>query len=215
MKRFKFLILMCVSLFVGCDSPQLPPKALTIDIAGRNDDTSLDRPIIYQLKLPPHWIYKPIENQSLTDTTLPIAEFYIRENEESIRITLHNFPTDQMEKRIPPVAQLNRWKGQFEKLDQPSLIVKNQSFGGYQGLYFEALGEMKNASTRVIGWSMQLAPEHFRMLSRLTPKIIEKRHHQMRGDITIKAVGPNELMKKNKIALTSFARSFKLIDEIE
>jgi hypothetical protein len=205
---------MCVSLFISCDSPQ-SPKNLTIEIGGRNSEMSPDRPIIYQMKLPVNWIHQTTDNQTLSDTTLPIAEFYIRENDDSIRITLHNFPVDQMENRIPPIAQLNRWKGQFVKLDQSSLIIKPQSFAGYQGLYFEALGELKNQQTRVIGWSMQLAPEHFRVLSRLTPKIIEKRHHQMRGDITIKAVGPDDLMKKNKNELITFARSFKLIDEIE
>ena len=99
-------------------------------------------------------------------------------------------------------------------MNESTVVLKNQSFGGYSGLYFEATGLIQDKPTKVLGWSIQLAPEHFRALSYVPHKSLEHRFRQMRGDVTIKAVGLPHLLQKNRDEIINFARSFQLIDDI-
>ena len=133
---------------------------------------------------------------------------------DKIRITVHNFPADSLEKRIPPLAQVTRWKRQLGVIDSKSESTKPQSFAGYYGLLLEATGLIDKERVTMMGWALQLAPEHFRALQKATSLGIEQRHRQMRGDITIKAVGPEDFMKKNRQDIFNFAHSFQLIDDI-
>ena len=211
-----FLLLIIFGL-CSCSQQEPANHAFKIvEIAGRNEGFSLERSYIYRVKIPQAWVVqKPPADQSIADTTLAIVEFFINDDSEKIRIAIHNFPTNHMDQRIPPIVQINRWKQQFQALDQSSTKIEPQAFGGYFGLLFDASGQMKGAKTSILGWSLQLAPEHYRALSsHRLPATLEKKYKQMRSDVTIKAVGPYELMDKNREEIISFARSFQLIDEI-
>lgn len=205
-------------IFGCCSCSQQEPPASNfnvVEIAARDDKSPQTKPIIYRVKVPKNWTQQnPSADVSIVDTTKSITEFYITEEKEKIRIAIHNFPSDSMDQRIPPQAQLSRWKKQFQSLDHTSVSVKPQAFGGYSGLLLEATGHLQGIKTSILGWSLQLAPEHYRALSYAIPPTLIDRYRQMRGDVTIKAVGPQQLMAKYRDEIISFARSFQLIDDI-
>lgn len=213
----KFYIIFFLSLcIISCHSQETKRSSVRpIEIAARNESHTLNKPLIYRVKVPTLWnVQTPGADVSLFDTTKPISEFYITEGQEKIRITIHNFPADSIEKRIPPMAQINRWKRQFKSIDPNTESIKAQSFGGYYGWLFEATGLLEGSKSTMMGWTLQLASEHFRSLQRSTSRALEERYRQMRGDVTIKAVGPENLIKKHRDDIIQFARSFQLIDDI-
>jgi len=190
----KHYFLIPIFLF-GCLSSAAATQ--TVEICGRDPAHTL----IYRAKVPAAWSHiHPSPTESLTDTTKSICEFTLNE----IRITVHNFPSDAIENRIPPSAQIARWKKQFTTIDTITSSTIPQSFSGFVGLLFEGNGVLNSAKTIMMGWSMQIAPEHYRSLT----------NPQLRADFTIKAVGPTELMAKERKTLIAFARSFELIEEI-
>ena len=130
-------------------------------------------------------------------------------NEGSIRITIHNFPSNKIEERTPPGAQVARWKGQFEKLDTCESCVTPQTFNGYCGALFKGIGTMQEKPMMMLAWAMQITPQHYRALSDDSPI-----HKQMRADFTIKAVGPEELMEQYYKDIVEFAHSFELIEDV-
>ena len=179
------------------------------EILGRETSPSSDRHPLYRIKGPASWIHIiPPESESLIDTTKALTEFLIQDDGSTIRITIHNFPSEKIESRIPPIAQIARWKQQFSHLDPMSIVVSPQSYSGFVGLFFEGSGTINHEPTTVMGWSMQLDPNHYRTLSH--PAYLP----QLRSDVTIKAVGPKNLMAKHYASIYAFARSFELIDEI-
>lgn len=156
---------------------------------------------------------------SIADSTLPNCTFLIHEHGQSIRITVHSFPSDALENRIPPNAQVARWKRQFTEIDPISITVVPKAYGGFAGLLFEASGQLKDllfeGSGAVYAWSMQLDPHHYQILSYLsTTQQKRQLYLQMRADYTIKAVGPVDLMEKNHEEISNFAHSFELIQPI-
>lgn len=187
-----------------------------VEIAARDEGMPDTKgPIVYRLKVPKNWIQQhPHPHESIVDTTKAIAEFFITDGNEKIRIAIHNFPSNSMDERVAPMAQISRWKKQFQSLQQASVSIIPQAFGGYSGFLLEATGQMHGVTTSILGWALQLAPEHYRALSQLVPPTIAQRHRQMRGDVTIKTVGPAQLMDKYREEIISFARSFQLIDDI-
>ena len=170
--------------------------------------------MIYRALVPSQWIRKdPVEFESLADTTKAICEFYIRENGESgaeIRLTIHTFPILKEEERIPPQAQIARWKRQFEDLDVLSTQILPESHGGFSGLYFEGTGTLKNQPAKMLGWSMQLAHLFTRELS-LNEQPLDS---YKRADYTIKATGPPDFIHQHRKAIRDFAGSFEFIDEL-
>lgn len=156
---------------------------------------------LYQMRIPEKWeqVDDPIESD-IQDTKLPIAEYAIVENGHRIRITVHSFPSQRADDRVPPNAQITRWKQQIEELDPASVIIKPQTFSGYVGQLFEGTGK----EIAVMGWVLQIAPEHY-------PQLHDP---QQRADITIKAVGSIDLVKKHRFDIIATARTFELIDEI-
>ena len=200
------LLLLFLSLFFGCEN--LPSKKISYThILDRSHYPT------YRAKIPSEWQrLEPAE--VLSDTTKPLCELLIKEGLQVIRLTIHNFPTDALSERIPPVAQITRWKNQFEKLDPISIATVNESFGGFAGLQFEASGMLNGSATSIIGFSMQIAPEHYRRLQPFQPSDNPEHLRQKRADYTIKAVGPSDLIAKHKAAILSFARSFELIEEV-
>lgn len=184
------------------------------NIPGRDTGISRIRPFIYRVKAPASWHRQfPSDTDSIFDTTKPLCEFLIKENTSMIRITIHNFPTDEIEERIAPASQIARWKRQFEQLDEISLNVKPIAHGGFAGLFFEAIGTLENRKTKVLGWSLQLSAEHYRNLASIDLST-QNEFKQLRSDYTIKVVGPVELVEKHQAILMLFANSFELIEEI-
>jgi hypothetical protein len=161
----------------------------------------------YRIKAPHSWQRHPTPSTAdLSDTKQAICTYNI----DSIRITIHTFPSQKIEDRISPQAQIARWKQQFESLDPATVNITPQAYSGYAGLLFEGTGRLNGEHTTVMAWSMQLAPEHYRQLFYNRPLDVD-----LRADFTIKAVGPAEIMSLYRQALIAFARSFELIKEID
>lgn len=215
MTRF-FCILLFLPLFFGCGTKKEPPSRQTVLIQGRDEGSDPKARLwVYRASIPADWIYKgPASASSNSDTRLPIGEFLIQDAGEEILIAIHNFPQENSTQRIPPAAQVQRWKGQFTALEHHKSSLLPQSFSGYVGLRFEGTGLFKDRRTTMIGWALQLAPEHFLTLSYprdgLDPPLLK----QMRADVTIKVTGPPQSIEKHKGAIDRFVRTFELIHEI-
>jgi hypothetical protein len=217
MKVFGKLIGSLLLLCCGCadQTPQeVDYQMIWEGISGRDSGKPGPRLLIYRVKTPRQWEKRtPSETESIFDSTKPLAEFLINEGGNSIRVTIHNFPTNSFEERIAPAAQIARWKRQFEYFDEVSLNVQPIAQGGFSGLFFEAAGILEEKEIKVLGWSMQLSPEHYRNLFS-SDAVKQNDFKQLRSDYTIKAVGPVELMERHKSALINFSKSFELIEEI-
>lgn len=165
---------------------------------------------VYQAKIFEDWVPVVKEGEAYTtDTTLPIASFLIGGD---IKLTIHNFPTQFIEERVPTQAQVTRWLKQFEKLNKDSVSITATSHGGFAGVILEASGLMKGEAVAVLAVAMQLATPHYHALSFVPAK--EKEFREMRSDFTIKAMGPIESLQKKRAEILEFARSFELIKEI-
>lgn len=170
---------------------------------------------VYRARIPAHWIRKDsFPEESLLDTKKSIGEFFIQDNGGIIRIAIHNFPTESIEQRIPPSAQVARWQRQFNRLVPEESSITPQAFSGYSGLKFKGCGQLNNEDQIMLGWSLQLDKEHYRALSPPIPASQENLYREMRADVTLKVTGPKELMEKYEEEINHFARSFELIEEI-
>jgi hypothetical protein len=207
-----FLLSLFLFLLTGCNQTPSPPSSAHWQlIAGRNEEQSTVRPLLYRALVPFNWVrVDPPVKESIADTTKSICEFYIQENGQTIRLTIHTFPIIQSNLRIPPQAQIARWKKQFEELDLLATHVLSESHGGFSGLYFEGQGTLKGQPMQVMGWSMQLCSGYMRQLTNEWHPL----DRYKRADYTIKASGPPSLMNQHRSALLAFARSFELIDEL-
>jgi hypothetical protein len=214
MKKNSLYLSLLLNLFTACSSsPASSDSGEWQYFSGRNTEASLERPLIYRAKVPASWQrITPPPSESIFDSRKPLSEFLIRSEDEnsSLRLTLHNFPTNSIEQRVPPSAQICRWKRQFDYLDAVSINITPESRGGFAGLFFEASGIQNGIPMAVIGWSMQLTPEHYRTLAHSTHEIST----QMQSDYTLKAVGSPDSILKHKNSLIAFAHSFELIHEI-
>lgn len=191
-KAINCFILLAV-VFCGCGGSDIPQVTEYHLIAAR------DERVIYRVRVPEGWEYRlPEGAMYLTDTKLPLGEVFIREGDQEIRITIHNFPSREIEDRVPPMAQISRWRRQIDDLESEN--VTPQSFSGYVGFLFEGRGTEKS----VMGWTLRIGNEHYYRLK--TPNL--------RGDVTIKATGPNAMIEKHRKDIIAFARTFELIEEI-
>jgi hypothetical protein len=210
--NFFYTSILILLISTGCNqNPSPSPYLNWQSIAGRNDEQSTTCPLLYRAHVPFHWRRKdPPIGESIADTTQSICEFYIQEDDQTIRITIHTFPIMPNAKRIPSQAHVMRWKRQFEELDVLATHVLPESHGGFSGLYFEGQGLLQKQTVKVIAWSMQLASLYEQQLN------LEKHSldRYKRADYTIKASGPPPLMDQHRAAILAFARSFELIDEL-
>ncbi|QLH34842.1 MAG: hypothetical protein HWD61_00800 [Parachlamydiaceae bacterium] len=211
-----WIVFLSLFLFIGCSQKeQMPPPFKILEIAGRDHAPNSSKPLIYRVKVPNDWIVQiPSAQNSLSDTTKALAEFFIIDGNQSIRIAIHNFPSDKMTQRIPPIAQLNRWKKQFQSVDPVSFRILPQAFAGYSGFRIEAKGLLGNVKSALLGWALQLSSEHYQALSHSNSPLLALKYRQMRADVTIKATGEESLMDQHKQDIIAFARSFQLIDDI-
>lgn len=222
MKFNLFLKAMTLSLLLcSCsENPSLPTIPMQ-EIKGRDYDGH--RFSVYRARAPVDWIRKDtFPEESLTDTKKSICEFFIPHGSESIRISIHNFPSDSIDQRIPPAAQVGRWQRQFEILQPEESGIVPQAFSGYSGLKFKGVGRLKPEGnteaeaqdTMVIGWSLQIGKDHYGALSQPPEPSDSNLYREMRADVTIKAQGPKDLMQQHEEEINAFARSFELIEEI-
>lgn len=207
MKRTKFFLLLFCS---ACSQPAEKSIAYAHqEICGREEmiswKSSLRRPV-YQAQVPLGWArVDPPQNESLVDTRQPIVSFSI---EEGVVLHVHSFPANSLEERIPPAAQVERWR---QQLKAASHKIEPLNHGGYAGLFLES----QNESTMLLAWSLQLAMEHFQTLHFRATTLEEEEHYrQMAADVTLKVTGPTALIEKHRAEITLFAESFELIQEI-
>lgn len=216
MKKLPLMLVLSVIL-TSCSSQEYDTSMNTyINIPGRDLEAATgERPLIYRAKIPKDWIYViPDHKSSISDTMKSIADCYIREDNAEVRIAIHNFPTHSLKDRIPPSAQVSRWKEQFEVLERANVEVIPQSFAGYAGFRFDGEGIIEGEDKRVLGWAMQLGTENSLSLEIPHEGLSETHRHQMRSDFTIKAMGSPFLIAKYRDTIIHFANSFELIDEI-
>ncbi|CCB86179.1 MULTISPECIES: hypothetical protein [Parachlamydia] len=207
-------ILLCFFLW-GCNTPPPSDPRQTQEIGGREDGNPPTRFPVYQAKVPLSWIRKDaLHTQSLQDSTLPICEFFIREEQNEVRVTVHNFPNASLESRVPPLAQISRWKKQFEQLNPLHQHTQPQSWGGFVGLYFEGSGQIKGEQVKMLGWCMQLARDHFLNVQQKLLISPDPYFKQALADYTIKALGPKEFVEQHQTEIEAFANSFELIKEL-
>lgn len=207
-----FLVI-CLGLCSCASAPEQETSTTTQEIKGR--DFTGRRFAVYRARVPETWIRRdPLPNESLNDTTKALCEYIIKEKNGIIRISIHNFPTDTIDQRIAPAAQVARWQRQFTSLSPTDYSITPQTFNGYTGLYFKGEGKLHNSQSMMLGWSLVLAPEHYRMLSHGSNDEENKKYREMRADVTIKAIGPISMMEHHEGDISRFARSFELIEEI-
>ena len=201
-----FFYLFIALLLAGCSTQQetRPPWQT---IQGR--DRTVTQPL-YRVRAPLDWVREnPADDADLSDTTLPIVTFYIRDvdPDSPIRVTLHTFPYTQPEARIPPEAQVARWQRQTRFSGASDKIktfsVTPVSHGGFHGLFFE--------TESVMAWSMKIGDPYEQLFQAYIPSTPYTR--ALRADYTIKATLPPEGMK-HRDALIAFARSFEWIEEM-
>lgn len=206
-------------IITACEQPVARVQSTWQEINGRNrDEQHLERSAVYRAKVPSGWVrHNSAPHESIVDTTKSLCEFRIAgDGGQEIRVTIHNFPAKQIAERIPPMAQVARWQRQFTRLDLSNVLA--QAYGGFAGMLFEGTGEMGGEQISVLGWSMQLAPEHYYALSGLLAYTQTEEEsvavEQMRADYTIKVVGPQSLVDQHKDEIIAFAHSFELIQEL-
>lgn len=203
-----FVLLVC--LLSACQ-PVSTPAAQWQTIAARYDEHLQARLILYRALVPLTWLRRESTCDKLTaDTMQPICEFHIEEKGRVIRITLHTFAIASDGSRIPPQAQIFRWKQQIDQMDPCSICQYSESHGGFSGDYLECQGLVKGAPTAFIACSMQLADVYVQQLDRC-PHSVE---WTKRADYTLKAAGPPDLMAQHRLEILGFMRSLELIDEL-
>jgi hypothetical protein len=203
-KVFIIMILVC-----GCGQAK-DPLTNWQQISSRDEGEPEKRFALYRAKIPLDWQRTdPSDKESIADSMKPICEFAIGSGIESVRITVHNFPSNELKERIPSASQLARWKQQFEVLSPDSYATTPLSKGGFTGLHLSATGLLDGKQSSILGWSMQMAPEQY---LNLQENAFTER--QKRSDYTIKAVGNPEAMEAFKSQIIDFALSFELIEEI-
>lgn len=198
---------------VGCSSPSPSQKVFSVqEVKGRNDYP------VYRLKIPPQWEMAETSSAiSLKDTTQPLCSWTRQAEEGALRITLHNFPSPSMEARIPPQAQIERWKRQLTPLDPAQTMVTPQAFSGFTGFLFEGSGKHKEEEIRMMAWVMQLAPEHWNRLEvyqEILHPVQKEYLDQMRADFTFKIMGPPAAVARHHQEILAAARSIELIQDL-
>lgn len=203
-------------LLTSCETKSSSKTSInTVGIFGReNQSLNKEDGVIYEIDVPYDWICKePIRDDTILDTKKPIYEFIIEEEDEDILITIYNFPGSTLEERIPPIAQINRWKQQFTTLDENLSQVSKEVFGGFTGLKFQGVGKIKGEEKMVIGWIMQLPQEHYFSINFSEKN--KNRLENLRADYTIKVTGTAELIMKHHQSIEKAVKSFRLNSEIQ
>lgn len=192
-----------IFLFSSCENKS-DQQLKIIEVKGRSDIAQLSPKVeTYRMMVPEGWeIQLPGEEDPLLDTTKPLLTLH----SQDVTIVFHNFPAEHLEQRVPPMAQVARWKKQFDSISELSVQIHPFSVAGFTGFQFEAVGVQKNTPVKVIAWSMQLTPELFQRLP--------GHASQQKGDWTLKAVGPPDQVEWIQEDLTRLASSIELVEGI-
>lgn len=177
----------------------------------RDKGDPTERLALYRAKVPLEWI-RENSDESVQDSTKPICSFLMGETHDLVHLAIHTFTYTSFDQRIPPTAQIARWKRQFEELDLSTLMIEPRAYGGFTGLSFHACGQFKGKETGVLGYAMQLAPQHWMTLQNAAKEPFKQ--IQMSADYTLKATGSPAAIANYKEEIELFAGSFELIDEV-
>ena len=205
----KFLSIIFFFLF-ACSSSPLPLSENWQNIEGR-DNGDGNRKAIYQVQVPQDW-QRIDSTGSIVDSRIPLCTYIIDTPEGQIDIHIHNFPYEIEQPRIPPQAQVQRWKEQLKDGKTESFIEFPYGHGGFAGICFSGVGLINNVERQVVAFAMQLDYLHYMKLKQ--KKDNSSYYHQMAADYTIKISGTPEAVKRYEEEIFCFARSFELIDEI-
>jgi hypothetical protein len=211
-----FLIsLFSICILVGCNQENKPADSNWQEFCCRDLGDPSTRIPLYRAITPSHWQRKnQLPTASLVDSTKPISEFFIGQyDNEKVYLSVFTFPVKNYDQRIPPLAQLERWKMQFEEFDPTSLTISPCSHGGFIGLSICLTGLINGLETSLLGFSMQIAPTHWFSLQQNSENISVKQS-QITADYTIKATGSPSAILKWTDEILLFANSFELIEEI-
>ncbi len=161
---------------------------------------------VYQAQVPLGWKrIDPEAQETNLDTTKPIVSFEI---EDQIVLTVHNFPSESLEERVPLEAQVQRWQKQLPGIES---VVENVAHGGFYGLYLEG----KTSELTLAAFAFQLDLEHYQTLHFFAGTVEEEEHYkQMSADFTIKVCGPCAMIERHREEIRLFANTFELIQEI-
>lgn len=196
-------------LFFSVSCERFPSKTQDVewkDIRGRVEKK------LYRAKVPKSWKEETVSEGLLADTTKPLLKWTINSHSTPIQVTVHNFPRNIGAPPIPPNAQIERWKRQFDLLDPTTVSVEPESHGGFVGLIFQGEGEIENKKCMIIGSSMILGKELEDELTFFIKKnLIQK---EMLADYTIKATGEREMLPSKKEEIMGFITSFELIEDL-
>lgn len=199
------------SLFLaGCEQSE-PIETTWQQFCCRDRGNPAERLALYRAKVPSNWIRED-SDESVLDSRKPICSFRIGDPHDPTHLAIHTFTFDSFDQRIPPAAQIARWKRQFDELDLSTLIIDPQAYGGFTGLSLYACGQIKEKETGVLGYSMQLASQHWMILQNDLENNFKLK--QMSADYTLKAVGSPSSIARWKDEIELFANSFELIDEV-
>ena len=211
-KAFSRALSYFISLFFlsACEYSE-PTQMTWNEFYCRDNGDPAERMILYRAKVPFGWV-RENSTESVQDSKRPICSFLLGEASDSVYLTIHTFIYTSFDQRIPPTAQIARWKRQFEDLDLSTLMIEPRAHGGFTGLSFYACGKFKAKETTVIGYAMQLAPQHWMTLQNDSKDSLKQK--QMSADYTLKAIGSPLAVAKYKEEIDLFANSFELIDEV-
>lgn len=199
-----YVYLLLCSFFLCSCSTEPHNKINSLEILGRSDiETLSSRQPIYRMQIPEGWLtIIPAKELPLVDTTEPLLTL----KKDDVTITFHNFPVSDITQRVPPIAQITRWKKQFRELYEITVVITPYAVSGFTGLQFEAKGTQKGEHRGILAWSMQLTPELFQKLPDSAV--------QQKADWTLKAVGPAETVDLLHQEISDLARSIELLTEI-
>src|SRR4051812_33566899 len=72
-------------------------------INSRDEGDPSARYPLYIARVPSDWIRKdPAPNESISNTIKSLCEFLIKEEDQEVRILIHNFSSNNLDQRIPP-----------------------------------------------------------------------------------------------------------------
>jgi hypothetical protein len=193
------------------------------EISGRESAPAQARFPVYRVRAPAAWIRRdPLPDDPLADTRKALVEFIIqdfkkdseKDPKDVVRLWIHNFPTDSINQRIPPMAQKERWQRQFETFYPHDTDCYPEAFNGYAGVRFFIKGSANGCEKSVLAWALLIDTQHYQALAFARTAKEETLYKQMRADVTIKAEGPPEVLEQHKQEIIAFAHSFELIEEI-
>lgn len=190
------LALIFLAVFLAaCDVDHDASRTVVDTISGREQQNDL-----WHIRRPVEWTLKDA-SPSLRDSRLANKEYEI---EDAISLVIHSFPSQTIEKRIPPLAQVQRWKAQFDRSPPPQFHLSPQAFSGYAGFLLEGEGRIKGKEVRMLAWALSLSPKAYFSL----------KNPESRSEITIKVVGSEEMVNLHEESILKAVRTLGLIEAI-